>query len=169
MSTFERNEDMTLCGHFTGRRHFLPVRIYYEDTDFTGMVYHANYLRYLERGRSDFLRLAGVSHRDLLALDPPLAFTIQRIELDFRKPGRIDDLLTVVTRYTVAKGARIVSHQKIIRPDRDGSGASGMASDGAADALCEAWVYAAVIDLDGRPRRLPRDMAAYLADYVDGS
>src|SRR5688500_673119 len=61
-------------GVFEGRTHLLPVRVYYEDTDFSGVVYHANYLRYLERGRSDFLRLAGISHTELRTLDQPIAF-----------------------------------------------------------------------------------------------
>ena len=74
-------------GWLDGREHVLPVRIYYEDTDFTGMVYHANYLRYFERGRSDFFRLAGISHTALLALAEPTAFTVVRIEIDFKRAG----------------------------------------------------------------------------------
>lgn len=87
------------AGWFEGREHRLPVRIYYEDTDFTGVVYHANYVRYFERGRSDFLRLAGVSHSDLLERDDPAAFVVTRLEIDFKKAARIDDALTVHTTY----------------------------------------------------------------------
>ena len=83
--------DAPSSGRFEGREHILPVRIYYEDTDFTGVVYHANYLRYFERGRSDALRAAGVSHADLLEEERPTAFTVVRMEIDFRRPARIDD------------------------------------------------------------------------------
>ncbi len=82
-------------GAFDGKSHLLPVRVYYEDTDFTGVVYHANYLRYFERGRSEFLRLAGVSHTQLRAQDDPMAFVVARMEIDFKKPARIDDALIV--------------------------------------------------------------------------
>ena len=68
--------DLPTAGRFEGHDHLLPVRVYYEDTDFTGLVYHANYVRYFERGRSDFLRLAGVGHADLLEQDEPLALQI---------------------------------------------------------------------------------------------
>src|ERR1700723_993928 len=99
--------NLPTAGVFEGREHVLPVRVYYEDTDLTGVVYHANYVRYFERGRSDFLRLAGVSHSDLLARDDPAAFVITRLELDFRIPARIDDALLVVTTYDRVKGPRL--------------------------------------------------------------
>jgi acyl-CoA thioester hydrolase len=91
--------DLPTAGVMVGREHRLPVRIYYEDTDFTGMVYHANYVRYFERGRSDFLRLVGVSHSDLLVGAEPAAFVVTRLDIRFQKPGRIDDALVVVTSY----------------------------------------------------------------------
>ncbi|MGZ3377536.1 MAG: YbgC/FadM family acyl-CoA thioesterase, partial [Phenylobacterium sp.] len=86
-------------GRFEGKAHLLPVRVYYEDTDFTGVVYHANYLRYFERGRSEFLRLTGVSHTELRALDQPMAFVVVRMTIDYRKAARIDDALIVRTEY----------------------------------------------------------------------
>ena len=76
------------------RQHWKDIRVYYEDTDFTGMVYHANYLRFFERGRSDFLRDAGVSHQDLLDRPDPAAFTLVRAEVDFKRAAKVDDLLT---------------------------------------------------------------------------
>ena len=85
------DRDAPSCGRFEGREHVLPVRIYYEDTDFTGVVYHANYLRYFARGRSDALRAAGVSHTDLLGDERPSAFTVVRMEIDFRRPARLGD------------------------------------------------------------------------------
>ncbi|MCP5432189.1 MAG: tol-pal system-associated acyl-CoA thioesterase [Alphaproteobacteria bacterium] len=139
------------AGRLEGGVHILPVRIYYEDTDFSGMVYHANYLRYFERGRSDFLRLAGMSHAELLALEAPLAFTIERIEVDFLRAARIDDLLTVRTVYSEARGARLKALQDI---RRDG------------EEIARARVHAACISLEGRPRRLPRELAERLGPIL---
>lgn len=128
------------AGWLEGREHVLPVRIYYEDTDFTGMVYHANYLRYFERGRSDFLRLAGVSHQALLDLPEPAAFTITRVEIDYRRPARVDDALHVRTTYESVKGPRLFIRQRIVRGD---------------ELIAEAGVHAACIDGSGRARRPP--------------
>ena len=72
-------------GWLDGTEHVLPVRIYYEDTDFTGVVYHAAYVRFFERGRTDFLRLAGVSHAALLERSDPVAFTVTRLAVDFHR------------------------------------------------------------------------------------
>lgn len=119
-------------------RHWKPIRVYYEDTDFTGMVYHANYLRFFERGRSDFLRDAGVSHADLLERDDPAAFTIVRAEIDFRSAARIDDSLFIVTAYAGARGARMFFSQKCLRGD---------------DLIATAEITAVQIHADGRPRR----------------
>src|SRR5450432_454832 len=96
------------AGWFEGREHVLPVRVYYEDTDFTGVVYHANYVRYFERGRSDYLRLAGISHSDLLDRPDPCAFVLTRLAIDFRRAARIDDALLVRTAYDTIKGPRLL-------------------------------------------------------------
>ena len=88
-------------GVFRGRDHLLPVRVYYEDTDFSGVVYHANYVRYFERGRSDFLRLAGVSHADLFAGETPLAFAVTRIW----RPGRKRFRTGLFARRRIARGS----------------------------------------------------------------
>jgi len=138
------------AGWFQGREHRLPVRIYYEDTDFTGVVYHANYVRYFERGRSDFLRLAGISHSDLLARDDPAAFVITRMELDFRLPARIDDALTVVTTYDRVKGPRLYITQKIVRGEA---------------LIAQTVVEAACISLEGRPIKPPAGMVATLTPW----
>ena len=84
-----------------GRRHVLPVRVYFEDTDFSGLVYHATYLRWCERGRSDFLRLMGNDHQALIAGAQgrePAAFVVRRMHLEYLKPARIDEVLEVTTR-----------------------------------------------------------------------
>ncbi len=105
--------DVAFSGWFEGRVHVLPVRIYYEDTDTSGIVYHANYLRYCERGRSDFLRMAGVRHLVMLEGETKLVWTLRRIALDYMRPARVDDLLMVRTRYTEWAGARLVGEQEI--------------------------------------------------------
>ncbi|HWE99691.1 MAG TPA: YbgC/FadM family acyl-CoA thioesterase [Caulobacteraceae bacterium] len=135
------------AGVFVGREHRLPVRVYYEDTDFTGVVYHANYARYFERGRSDFLRAAGVDHSALLALDDPCAFTLTRLSIDFLAAARIDDALTVCTRYDEIRGARLVIRQAVRRGEI---------------ALARAEVEAVCIRPGGGARRPPAALVARL-------
>ncbi|TGY90256.1 tol-pal system-associated acyl-CoA thioesterase [Marinicauda algicola] len=140
------------AGRWTGPLHLLPVRVYYEDTDFTGVVYYANYLKFFERGRTDALRTAGVSHEQLLRADPPLGFAVRRITVEYALPARIDDALTVETRFLEARGARMAIAQRILRGD---------------DLIATAEVEAACIDLDGRPRRLPKSVSQALAARLD--
>ena len=128
------------AGAFEGREHVLPVRVYYEDTDFTGVVYHASYLRFFERGRTEFLRAAGVEHAALLALPEPCAFAVTRIAVAFRKAARVDDALEVRTLYRAGKGVRIEAAQRILK---------------AGETIAEAEVEIVCIRLDGRPRRPP--------------
>lgn len=143
--------DAPTPGRFEGRDHLLPVRVYYEDTDFTGVVYHANYVRYFERGRSDFLRLAGIGHAELLEADPPLAFVVAEMTLNFVKPARIDDALVVRTNYDAVKGVRLLISQTI---ERDG------------EVLCRAAVTAVCIHLDGRPRRPTKALVEAVAPWL---
>lgn len=143
--------DEPSAGRIEGRVHLLPVRIYYEDTDFTGVVYHANYLRYLERGRSDFFRAIGISHTALLDLPEPTAFTIIRIELDYRRAARVDDALVVRTTYDSIKGPRLFVSQTILRGD---------------EVIAEAQVQAVCIDMKGRARRPPPGMVELLRPYL---
>jgi acyl-CoA thioester hydrolase len=128
------------AGQFDGKAHLLPIRVYYEDTDFTGVVYHANYLRYFERGRSEFLRLAGISHTQLRAMEQPTAFVVVRMEIDYRRAARIDDALVVRTVYERAERARLYVRQTIERGE---------------ELIAEAAETIACIGLDGRPRRPP--------------
>ena len=143
--------DSPSAGVIEGREHRLPVRVYYEDTDFTGVVYHANYVRYFERGRSDFLRLVGVAHAALLARSDPAAFVVTRLEIDFRRPARIDDALLVRTTYDRVQGPRLFVAQRITRGDM---------------VIANAVVEAACIDLQGRPRRPPAGLAEQLKPYL---
>ena len=141
------------AGRFEGREHRLPVRVYYEDTDFTGLVYHANYLRFFERGRSDFLRAAGVGHAELLQAEPPLAFVVAEMNIRFLKPARIDDALVVRTRYEAVRGPRLIIEQTITRGD---------------EVLCTASVTAVCIHLDGRPRRPSAGLMDKVRPWLSG-
>ena len=147
--------DTPSAGHIVGREHRLPVRVYYEDTDFTGVVYHGNYVRYFERGRSDFLRLIGAGHSGLLEQDDPAAFVISRMEIDWVRPARIDDALIVITTWERMKGARLDAVQRIER---------------AGEVMARANVFAACIDLAGKPRRphphLLESVKPYLPETV---
>ena len=105
------SEADSLAGRLTAGGHELRQRVYFEDTDFSGRVYHARYLQFLERGRSDYLRLLGVHHRELAAAG--LAFAVRRVEIDFLRPAQIDDVLLVTTRALVVRGARIILDQAI--------------------------------------------------------
>ena len=136
-----------LAGRIEGGGHLLPVRVYYEDTDFSGFVYHANYLKFCERGRSDFLRLAGIHHRELHWGNSGgrMGFVVRRMVCDFLKPATIDDVLEVRTRIRKLGGARMVLAQEV---ERGG------------DVLFSAEVIVALVDADGRPLRLPREMRA---------
>jgi acyl-CoA thioester hydrolase len=147
----DQNTDPS-AGWLIGREHQLPVRIYYEDTDFTGVVYHANYLRYFERGRSDFFRLVGVSHSALLERPDPAAFTIVRMTLDFKRAARIDDALLVRTTYDSARGPRLFISQRITRGE---------------ELVASAQVEAACIDLKGRARKPPPGLAEALAPLFE--
>lgn len=129
-------------------RHVFELCVQYEDTDFSGFVYHANYVKFAERGRSNFLRLAGVQHSDLLAHEPQLAFVVSHMAMDFAKPAHIDDILLVETAYTQVRGARLVVEQRI-------------SCDG--ESVWQAEVLAACVDLNGRPKRLPPSVAEKLA------
>ena len=136
-----------VSGELTPAGHRLIARVYFADTDFTGVVYHARYLEFFERGRSDFLRLAGVHHTELQAgkHGEALAWVVRRMEIDFRASARIDDILTVDTRTENVSGARIFMAQQIRRGD---------------EVLVEAKVEAAIIGAGGRPRRFPKEWVA---------
>ncbi len=123
------------------RRHVLGVRVYFEDTDFSGLVYHASYVRWCERGRSDFLRLLGNDHRALIDADEPAAFVVRRLNLEYLKPARIDEVIEVVTRVKELGAATLVLDQRVLR-------------DGAE--LCLAEVTVVLVSSKGRVLRLSK-------------
>ena len=98
-----------LDGEILNGKHYQPVRVYYEDTDFSGIVYHASYLRFMERGRTNYLRLIGANHHELFAQaekeTPGFSFVVRTMTIDYLKPAVMDDVLTVVTTPAEVKGA----------------------------------------------------------------
>ena len=137
-----------IAGELIEGSHRLQQRVYYEDTDFSGLVYHARYLHFLERGRTDYLRCLGVEQRELLSADEDgLVFVVHRMEIDFKGPARMDDILEIRTVTEKAGGAKMVLTQEI---RRDGG------------LLIAAKVIIAVINAKGRPRRLPEVLADQL-------
>ncbi len=107
-----------LSGQLTGAGHRLAVRVYFEDTDFSGLVYHTSYLRWCERGRSDYLRLLGIRHNELAGgafAGEPCAFAVRRIGADYLKPARIDEILEVHTSAGTVTKASLVLKQVVFR------------------------------------------------------
>ncbi len=136
-----------LSGALTATGHRLMARVYYADTDFSGLVYHARYLEFFERGRSDFLRLTGVHHTELLdgKHGERLVWVVRRMEIDFRSPARMDDIVAIETRTEKISGARIFMAQELKRNN---------------ELLVNARVEAAIIGEGGRPKRFPREWIA---------
>ena len=141
-------DDAALDGEIRSGRHVMLVRVYYEDTDFSGVVYHASYLRFMERGRTNYLRLLGADQRALFeeaAREAPgFAFVVRHMSIDFRKPARMDDVLEVVTRTGEVKGASVTLQQEVRRGD---------------DVLIEASVQVAFVS-GGRARPIPKPLRA---------
>jgi acyl-CoA thioester hydrolase len=138
--------NLALDGELKDGRHTQVVRVYYEDTDFTGIVYHANYLRYMERGRTNYLRLIGADHRLLFEQTekeaPGFAFVVRAMNIDFLKPARMDDILQVVSDPVEVKGASVTIRQKVMRGE---------------ELLVEAQVKVAFIS-DGRAKPIPKPL-----------
>jgi acyl-CoA thioester hydrolase len=127
-----------LAGRLMDNGHELVQRVYFEDTDFSGRVYHARYLHFLERGRSDYLRLLGIHHRELA--EDGLAFVVRRMDIEFLAPAAIDDELTIVSRPERIGNASIVLSQSIRCGGRR---------------LVSAEVKVALVDGAGKPARMP--------------
>lgn len=131
-------------GRFVGGEHRFPVRVYFEDTDLSGVVYHANHLRFMERARSDMLRLAGVDQRATMEAGGG-AYAVASINIRYRAPARLDDALVVRSRLVAVRAAGIAIHQRVMRDEA---------------MLAEAEVVAALVAPGGRPRRQPAEWIA---------
>ncbi len=137
-------------GRFEGKIHILPIRIYYEDTDLSGVVYHANYLRFMERGRSEFFRALGVP---LAQLDgpEPTAWTLRKVELEYLRPARVDDPLEVHTKATSLSGVRMRAEQTVHCQG---------------ELLTRGFVEACIMTLTGKPRRIPAEIRDKLLPFL---
>mgnify|MGYP001113890130 FL=1 len=131
-----------VSGTLRNGTHYLEARIYYADTDFSGFVYHGRYLEFYERGRTDFLRLQDVHHIELAegALGEEMVWVVRRMEIDYKSPARMDDLILIETRVSEIRGARVIMAQQITCEGR---------------LLSQARVEAVMITKEGQPRRLP--------------
>jgi acyl-CoA thioester hydrolase len=143
-------EALGLDGVIRDGRHEMTVRVYYEDTDFTGIVYHASYLRFMERGRTNYLRLLGADQRALFEAAekeaPGFAFVVRSMSIEFLKPARMDDLLAIVTAPAEVKGASMTLQQKVARGE---------------EVLAEAHVRVAFVS-GGRARPIPKALRAVM-------
>jgi len=122
--------------------HHFPVRVYYEDTDLAGIVYYANYLKFIERARSEWVRALGIDQAELKR-ESGIVFAVRRLEADYLLPARFDDLLTVETRLVAQTAARLVLAQDVRRGDA---------------LLFAAQVTLVCLAESGRPARLPADV-----------
>lgn len=137
----DETRDRALSGYFDGKRHRFPVRVYFEDTDLSGIVYHANYLRFMERARSDMLRLSGIDQRVRMEAGEG-AYAIVDLTIKYRLPAKLDDDLVVVSHVSGVRAASCAIHQRVMR---------------GGDILTQGDVVAALVGTDGRPKRQPRD------------
>jgi acyl-CoA thioester hydrolase len=153
MSAKKRNWP-DLAGRIEGDTHVLPVRVYFEDTDCGGVVYHANFLKFCERGRSDFVRLLGIDATSLAGpeMGEPAIFVVRRVEIDYLKPGRMDDVLEVVTSCAEIGSASLVLQQDV---QRDGS------------LLARAKVTVVLVSQAGKPQRLGALVRSALQRFVN--
>jgi acyl-CoA thioester hydrolase len=143
-----------LAGRIEGQTHVLPVRVYFEDTDCGGVVYHANFLKFCERGRSDFIRLLGIEAKDLAdpAQGEPAIFVVRKVEIDYLKPGRMDDVLEIVTSCAEIGSASLVLQQDVMR---------------AATLLARAKVTVVLVGQSGKPQRLGALVRGALQRFVN--
>ena len=135
------------AGRLAGDVYIYPLRVYYEDTDAAGIVYYANYLKFIERARTEMMRAAGIDHSGMRAADGIL-FIVRRCTLDYRRPARLDDMLEIHTRILVLKGASLEAEQSV---QRDG------------EILVQADLQLACINEAGAPARFPPHLRAALS------
>ncbi len=131
-------------GGFVGNAHYFALRVYFEDTDLSGVVYHSNYLRFMERARSDMLRACGVGQRDFIDRGEG-AYAIAEVRIRYHRPAKLEDELLVLSEVRWLKAASIVIQQRVMRGD---------------ELLTDALVTVAFVTMDGRPQRQPREWMA---------
>ena len=150
-----RSEDLDrpYAGGFAGGVHRFALRVYFEDTDLTGIVYHANYLRYMERARSDMLRAAGIDQRAAHEAGEG-AYAVADLAIRYRRPARLEDALVVTSSVVAVRAASCTIHQRVMRGD---------------EVLTEADVTAAFLSADGRPKRQPRAWMEAFEALIGGS
>lgn len=130
----------------------LPVRVYYEDTDAGGIVYYANYLRFAERARTEFIRAMGCRQQDELEMDDKCGFAVRHCEIDYIAPAVLDDELVVTCQVTEIKGATAIMHQEVLRGDKT---------------LVTIDVKVAYLSLTHkRPTRIPKELAQKIEKYI---
>ena len=132
--------DRPYSGAFVGKTHRFALRVYFEDTDTAGIVYYANYLRFMERARSDMLRAVGIDQRAALDSGEGV-YAVAEANIKYRAPARLDDELVIVSRVLEVRAASCVIHQRVMRGD---------------EILTDANVTAAFLTREGRPKRQPR-------------
>ena len=141
-----------LSGIIKQKTHFFQIRVFYEDTDFTGIVYHANYLKFAERGRTNFLRLLGVNHSELINSDEPKYFVVYKMNSKFMGTSTIDDLLEVRSAFTGIEGVRLKIDQNIYKEEKK---------------VFSANIEFALLDKNAKPIKFPNDMKLKIKNYLD--
>ena len=136
-----RDIDRPYSGAFIGKTHHFALRVYFEDTDTAGIVYYANYLRFMERARSDMLRVVGVDQRAALEAGEGV-YAVAEVQIKYRSPAKLEDELQILSRVVEVRAASCVIHQRVMR---------GL------EVLTDATVTAAFLSIDGRPKRQPRE------------
>ncbi|MPT47177.1 MAG: YbgC/FadM family acyl-CoA thioesterase [Sphingobium sp.] len=139
-------------GRFIGGVHYYPVRVFFEDTDTGGVVYHANYLRYMERARSDMLRLVGIDQR--AALDDGIGvYAVTHVNLDYRQPARLEDDLIIISRVTAVSGVTVTITQDIMRGNIP---------------VTSGDIVVAFLSPQGRPKRQPKPWVTLFTRIAQG-
>jgi acyl-CoA thioester hydrolase len=144
-------EQPPTSGTLDGTTHRFPLRVYFEDTDLTGMVYHANYLRWFERARTEMLRLLGVEQRDTHESGGG-AYAVAELSIRYFSPARLDDEIVIESRAVEIRAASCRIAQKVVRED---------------DVLAEAQLRVGFVGPDGRPRRQPEEWRAAFAEMIE--
>ena len=140
-----------ISGIIKQKTHFFQIRVFYEDTDFTGIVYHANYLKFAERGRTNFLRLLGVNHSELINSDEPKYFVVYKMNSKFMGTSTIDDILEVRSNFKGIEGVRLKIDQNIYKEEKK---------------VFSANIEFALLDKNAKPKRFPEDIKSKIEKYL---